>query len=504
MERLPRNVALGRAFAAALVVLPGLAAGQGLPNRPSLLRDTARFTGAEWSVKQLVTLDSSKTSDTLAIREVGRAEWIAPGRVVFIGRATKGGKWGLYFIVDGALKRMLVSGQEFTGPDGRKRKVNADQGFVRHTDGVAMLSAAGSRFPNEVLFTNGVEWRRVFSDKDTVDVAGSSVVIDGFGFRGADADGRLLFTIESKAAGPKAPATIRYVRLNNAMQLEPLVILGDSLPDVGRVEPFALRQILGIPSGLKEFIPSDGGWMGLLRTHEGGRKYIDHLLVTDGSGKNLRELFRADTFGMRGLADSVGFLEQAPNGDVILQRALTIGVVGAADGKWRQLLTADDVKPPKDGGFTTGEVVWLDKSSSRALLSVWLSQVSYSSSTSGVSVMRLWSMYPRMFYYDGTRAVEVRADTTLKADGTYVSWRPSTFARRVAGYDEGVIVELPATKLAPKRLRAVFDAATGTFVPVPPFRTDSGDYTPGGILGWNSENEVMVRNASGIAVLRRP
>jgi len=202
------------------------------------------------------------------------------------------------------------------------------------------------------------------------------------------------------------------------------------------------------------------------------------------------ELWRTEPFSKD--YEGIGFIAALPAGALILEYGQAIGVVEAG-GPWRPLLTASEIKPPKNGGYALLDVTWLDPRSNRALLSVWPYQW---------EGYRLYALWPTQYYYDGTRVAEVRADPGPGLVNAFSNLPPQPVARRVPGYDEGVIVHHPllfkATSVA-----AYFDPDRAAFVPAPAFRTQDGDLGLERLIGWNGPNEAIVR-WNGIAILRRP
>ena len=99
------------ALAALNVATPTSAQAQ--QSRPTLLGDSLRFRGAEWELVPIVSIDSSPSADTMAVRQIGRAFWLAAGRFVYEGRTTLTKKWALFGHVDGRPTRLAVSAWSF-------------------------------------------------------------------------------------------------------------------------------------------------------------------------------------------------------------------------------------------------------------------------------------------------------------------------------------------------------------------------------------------------------
>jgi hypothetical protein len=466
-------------------------------SRQNALQDSARFRSAEWEVVPIVRLDSSKTADTMAVRDIRSVHWLGPSRLVYQGRLARGGKWALFGVVDGVTKRLMVSGEEFREPDGRKTKIDLRYSRVVAGPGsIAVVANIDSRSPNAILASDGATWRRVLMVKDTLTLDGKPITVDGFALREVAPDGALHLSILAKAQNVSG-----MVRLTGNV-LERLLLQGDS---IAGVEPFDFDYQLrggfglsGLPTGVRVFKPlSGGGWVAIVRRNQGSGRYVEHILTSVGQAP--RELMRTKPFGSRQSHDSIGFIAVSPTGEVLLERGAEIGLVGA-DGAWRPLLGPADIR--HNEGYRLGDVAWLDQRSSRAILSVWLLRTSVSSSTSGISVMRTRSLWPKLFYFDGSGATEVRADTTVRADAAFVSWDPSPIASNVPGYDEGVIVDqrLSATGTTAAMF---FDTERRTFVPAPAFRTTVGDIGLESLIAWNNDNEAIVRHAGGLALLRR-
>jgi len=476
---------------ALLVTMPLDGAAQVQQSRSTVLRDSARFRGAEWEVVPIVRLDSSKTTDTMAVREVRRVYWLAPGRLVYEGRLAKGGKRALFGVVDGVTRRLVVSGQEFTEPDGRKKKINLDQIIHSGPGFIAMVVAVEKR--SALFVTDGALWRHVLMQRDTITLAGTAAEVDHFALIDFERDCSLLLRFSSRAQ-----QLYGIVRLTNR-RADRVLMQDDSLPGIARL-PYQQERLFGLPYGVMEFIPrKEGRWLAVVRTHEGG-KYVEHVVLSDGSNP-ARVLLRTEPFGMREEnSNSIRFVALSPAGEVVLQRGQSIGVIGA-DGTWRPLLGPEDVRD--EGGFALRDVAWIDRRSSRGLLSIWLSETSTSVSSQGsLTVSHMWSPWPKLYYFDGTRATEVRADTTMRADGVFTSMSPSAVVHSVPGYDEGVILHHPLV-LARTASPMFFDAERSAFAPAPAFRTGAGDIGLQSLVAWNGDNEAIVRLDGGLALVRR-
>lgn len=477
--------------AAILLVLAAPIAAQGVPPQahsapPNPLHDSLRLRGTEWDVIPIVRLDSGKPGDSMAVRQILAVFHLAPARVVYVAKLADGGDWTLFSWVDGVTRRLAVHGKEFLEPDGKRKRIYDRFWHVAGPRWFAAATTVEKRMPlpNAVYVTDGSSWHRVLLEGDTVSVSGTSMVIDDFDLRAVEHDGTLLLDLVSKS-----PKTRGVVRVKDG-GFERVVMQGDSLPGVSKFEPYyTLHQTFGMESGLKYFSTHDGYWIAIVRSHEGSRNYIDHVLL-QSPGKPPRSILRTEPFSMRNARDSVVFVALSPAGDVLVQRDSSILLV-AADGTSRALLGPEQVGHRSFGLF---DVTWLEDASSRALLSVALLQ----STSSGMTA----SLLPKLFYYDGSRAVEVRPDTTAPVDRIFTNLRPARVARNIPGYTQGAVVDF-ATRLGGKGGEWYFDPQRATVVAMPTFRTKAGDIGVDKLVGWNNDHEAVVRLSGGLALLRR-
>ena len=448
----------------------------------TVLEDSVRFRGTEWTVVPLVTLDSSRNADTLAIRQVGRVYVLGQGRLVFEGRRTRGGRWALFTVMDGTVRRLVEMGRAFTLPDGRKHRIEIGlDGFVEA--GRVTLRAHGpDGVPNVLLSTDGVSWRRELGGQDTIRLGEAPAVVDWAGVISAERDSSLVLSVSFRE-----PKTNGVVRLKNGL-VERILMSGDSLPGVGVADAgYRVHGAFGtVELGLKQFVLTSQGWIAVFRTRPAG-KYQEFLIARTRDAAP-RELLRAEPWDRA--VDSLGMATVLPGDNVIMSRGGAIGVVDTA-GAWRPLLSAEDIAAPKKETFHLTEVTPLDGSGG-ALLSIHFSRFdTYSMGTSGIAYGTSWSAWPKLFYFDGSQAKAVRVDTTKVTGSLYTNLRPQPVVRPVPGYQAGVIITQPYFLSNPKSPAMYFDAGLESPVTAPAFRTASGDIELHRLVGWNSDTEAV-------------
>ena len=449
----------------------------------SLIRDADRFRSAEWQVTTLVRLDSSKTTDSMAIRRIGEIERLGPRRYLYAGETTNKKKWALFLWDNGTTTQLAVDDREFM-VDTRKAKfwLSPSVGTV---DGrvIATLSV-GQRAPNALWIHDGAAWKPLIQKGDSIRVDGRTLVVDGFYGGGQDSSGRMLLNVQSKT--PKFNGIVRL----SANGAEKVVEEGDSLPGVPSLKILGLA-IFGLNSGLRSLEPTRDGWVAVVRNDLGARRYQDLVIARSPAGT--RVLAQSDSFGVRD-ADSIGTkVFMSPAGAAALQRGRSVGIVSPS-GAWQPLIGPDDLGH-KDG-HELSDVVWLDSSGTRALLAVTLAKVSVSNSTSGVTVTRLLSLYPQLFHYDGTRATKVQPDSSFGST-IFVSARLGSIVHHVPGYGDPVVAIFADSAF-------VFDGASRAFVRAPTFRTAEGDIPLVGVRAWESPNEALVWHGGRLMLLQRP
>lgn len=479
-----QSLILAATSLAAAVALPA----QVQQSRPTMLGDAERFHGAEWEVVPLVRLDSSKTADTMAIRQLGDVAVLGPRRYVYAGQLTNGKKWALFSVLDGTTTRLGVDDREFM-TDGRKTKMWIGARLRIVTFGGRALGwfAVGQRLPNAIWTTDGTTWKPFLREGDTLRVGGEALVVSAFAGGSADSSGGLLLNITSKT--PKFSGIVRFT----SSGVEKVLAEGDSLPGVTSLKLFG-ASVFGLMSGLKALEPTRTGWVALVRNDHGGRRYQDVVIARDSAGA-MKVIAQSDTFGIREGRDSIGTrMFPSPAGDVLLQRGQVVGIA-TSTGEWKPLAGPEQMLPHKDG-HELSEAHWLD-GRSRVLFAVTLAKTQVSSTTSGVSVYRTSSMTPLLFYHDGTRTTAVRPDSTFQPN-VFTNFAASTTLARVPGYDDVTVRQRFTGDSS-----WVFVPATTRFVPSPAFRTADGGTSVRAIIAWEGPSEALVRSGGGLALLRR-
>lgn len=459
--------------------------------RPTLLADSSRLRGAEWTVVPLVQLDSSRTADTTAFRQIRGVFPLAPGRLLFEGRLTRSGKWGLYSVEGGAVRRVSQFGVEFTEPDGEKKKA---LGILESAGGrLAVMASIRSRLPNAHLLTDGTSWRRMISTNDTLKLGDAPVVLSGLSLVKLENDGSLLLRVTLRT--PKGEG---IVRLRDG-RLERVLMTGDTLPGIGVVDAsYAVRGMFGsVAVGMKQFTPTSQGWVAVFRHGLGSGTWRDHVVIRQGSDPP-RLRFTTDPWSKP--YEGLGDVTLLPGGELVAQRGESVGVIDTA-GAWKQLLTAAEARLPKNQVFFLTQATPVDATSNRALLSIAFSRSDVSSSTHGVTFSTSWSVWPRLFHYDGAKATEVAADSGLVMTGVYINIRPEPVVRALPGYDRDLIAS-HSFAMGRRASALYFDEEHKRLVEAPAFRTASGNIGVEALLAWNSDNEAIVR-WNGLALLRR-
>ena len=474
------------AAAAALVLLSlrAHAADAQAPLRDDPASDTAWLRGATWEVVPIARLDSSKTKDTMAVKEIRRAFVLAPGRIVYEARLTDGNDWALFSWVNVETRRLAVQGKEFTAGDGLRKKIFLDRHWFYGARGWYAAPVAVERrviIPNATYVTDGLEWKKIARSGDTVEVGGARVVLDDIIPRGVEADGTLLLSATFK---DKTIATLRW----SDGRLERVWTNTDSLPGLGPVKPWSLHETFGLWSGMRTLRHEGRRAMALARVHVGGRRYIDNVLVVDTAGV-AAVVLRSDTIGTRDERRGIHFAAMSPTGAVIAQHGQGIGIV-AAGGQWRELLGEAQIGHKQ---YRLADVMWLDDRD-RAVIAVRPMETTMS----GMNAREMHAANPMLFYWDGSAARKLSPDkVTILVSAEFTG----PVGRVVPGYRKGLVGSV--SSLPGLGEAWYFDPAASALIAVPAFRTTAGDVGVDKLIGWNSEREAVVLSG-GLSLLRRP
>ena len=459
---------------------------------PNPIQDSTRFRGAEWEVVSIITLDSSRNADTTAIRNVGRVYFLGPGRVVFEGRLTKGGKWALFGAVGGVTRRLGEIDRDFVLPDGSKRRLECCRDGSVGGGLVGLSARAFGGLANFVMATDGESWRRVVGERDTLRIGDSPAILaNAINLVSVGDDGSLVVSVSFKQ--PKAHGILRL----GGDSAERLLFSGDSLPGVGLADTKTGAGVWAYDgTGVKQFIPTNDGWIASYSAKIAGKQ--QDLLIRRSGDAAPRVIWRMEIVGR---SDGIGTMTALSGGSVIFQRDSIVGMVDTS-GTWRPLLTRSDIAPPKDESFKlTGVTPLAGGSGDGALFSIHFSKYNvYSMGTSGIASSTTWSAWPKLFHFDGSGTRELRSDSAVTLTSLYTSLPPQPVARRLPGYD-GFILEHQLGRSLKEPAR-YFDATLGRIVTLPAFRTPEGDIGLDRLIGWNSESEAVVV-WNGLAMLRR-